>query len=339
MSPISMSQTGGEFVHVYSKVTLRHFNVGSEEVPWLKMISKGFTEEHIRNTLPEEKIRHFNSLYDLLMNRDRRQKGSLFSFDLVRIHLDNLQGKVGNILGYYYELVNFLFVSSIVLLPVAVVAFGRIDLHYLLKANIFSGIMTFLMVSFVSSIAHELAHLGSATKHGLMAPCIGVKILYFQLSFFADVTAIRGRYEPRVYRDVMSAGVKVNFSICILSMICSMFTGLEIFLYISIINFSFFIVNLIPFFKLDGYYLLSSWINAGDEIEYSYKLKDLQPRSMLMVLFTHMTILARFSAFYYIIDFSIAQIKSHGIYSVSDFDRLALSVIPAVFFAIISTYK
>lgn len=137
------------------------------------------------------------------------------------------------------------------------------------KINLVSYIVPFMLILIISTTLHELAH-GFVCKHfGGKVRSIGVAIYYFRPAFYCDVTdtwTFRKRYQ-RFFTH--AAGLMMNFWLCSLGALLLPWSfhnpWLQVFLTIN-----FFIsgisalVNLNPFIRLDGYYMLADVLKINN---------------------------------------------------------------------------
>lgn len=123
--------------------------------------------------------------------------------------------------------------------------------------NIDATIIIGLIIAIISSsLIHEFGHAAAARKFGLHTGGIGLGLYINFPVFYTDVTCIWRL--PKAQKCIVNlAGIYFQLLIIVPVIIIYEITGLEILKYFVIAtNFSF-ILNLNPFFRLDGYWLIS----------------------------------------------------------------------------------
>ncbi|EOT0258750.1 hypothetical protein [Staphylococcus aureus] len=143
--------------------------------------------------------------------------------------------------------------------------------------NIFVFLGAFWLSELFLTVVHELSHFyyyqrnfkSNYTK-------FGVTIRYISLIlFFTSVPFIR-ILEKKEKKELILAGIKTQISIngllvitiCIAPILQDQFF-IQIFLIVNLLSV---LVNIIPFFKLDGYWYISSVLNQHNYMVYYYKM-------------------------------------------------------------------
>ena len=130
----------------------------------------------------------------------------------------------------------------------------------LLQLGVHSGLLMFFILSF-STVFHELGHSSACTHYGVHHGNIGIGLyLYFPV-LYADVTEVwkleRGK---RVIVDL--SGIYFEFLYIILLLSIYAFTGWVEFKYCVYLSYISIFFNLNPFFKFDGYWLISDLLGV-----------------------------------------------------------------------------
>lgn len=126
-----------------------------------------------------------------------------------------------------------------------------------------SDIVWVYVLSFVSSVMHELSHLSACYKYTGRFGRMGIKLYYFIPAYFCDVSSIYMVSEKRKSFIVAASGVMTNH------IIGSLALGLYVVLYHSgiysdvcimfyICNLVNVVFNIIPFAKFDGYWMVKA---------------------------------------------------------------------------------
>lgn len=122
-----------------------------------------------------------------------------------------------------------------------------------IDAIIIIGVMIFIILS---SLIHEFGHAAAANKFGISTGGIGLGLYINFPVFYTDVTNIWKL--PVLQKCIVNiAGIYFQLLILVPIIIAHQITGIEIFRYFIVAtNFSF-LLNLNPFFRFDGYWLIS----------------------------------------------------------------------------------
>ncbi|MDE2441359.1 MAG: M50 family metallopeptidase [Betaproteobacteria bacterium] len=117
---------------------------------------------------------------------------------------------------------------------------------------------------FVIIAIHEVAHAAVATRFGCQAHRIGIGLFVVLPVFYADVSEIWRLTRARRIA-VNSAGIAAQLAIGALLIAADALAGPNPVLQAVILtNLASIALNLIPFAKLDGYWILSDWIGITD---------------------------------------------------------------------------
>ena len=116
---------------------------------------------------------------------------------------------------------------------------------------------------FISTIFHEFAHAVTCIKYGGKVTEMGILLFYCIPCFYCDVTGVYSIKDKRKRAIVGGAGILTNLFmgnvILIIAIILSTFNiNLMVLYYLSLGLIFISIYNLIPFVKMDGYWILSA---------------------------------------------------------------------------------
>lgn len=170
---------------------------------------------------------------------------------------------------------SFLFNRFVILL---ICVFSAIlSIAYLLQPDVLTynsrisleGILVIALVTVISSLIHELGHAAACINYGISPGHIGFGIyLNFPL-FYTDVTKI-WTLPSRQRHAINFAGVYFQcILLCILLPLYFTF-GNEIVKFIILTTMLSFIVTLNPFFKFDGYWIISDILDIPNLREHTY---------------------------------------------------------------------
>jgi putative peptide zinc metalloprotease protein len=166
-----------------------------------------------------------------------------------------LVGKVSWIFKNFFE-PNFFYISAIAMLcfiiPLVTIPSYIESMKTMTAQETF--IATFLAMSGI--LLHELGHASACRKFGARHGGIGLGFYLISPVLYADVTDVwKLRQRERIIVNL--AGLYMQLLLCTLAGIIFMFTynGMALlFIYINLLSF---ITNLNPFFRYDGYWVLS----------------------------------------------------------------------------------
>lgn len=128
-----------------------------------------------------------------------------------------------------------------------------------------SGFTVLMIVAilFLNIVLHEFAHAVSCVKYGGEVKTIGIMLFYLLPCFYCDVSSIYGIKSKKQRAFVALSGIYINLLVAnfmlIMAIVLSYFGEVEIVLYYTSMSIIFIsMYNLIPFVKLDGYWVLSA---------------------------------------------------------------------------------
>ena len=129
---------------------------------------------------------------------------------------------------------------------------------------------------FLTIVFHELAHGVVCKKYGGKVPKMGVMLFYFSPAFFCDVSDIYFFKNKRSKIYVLIAGVVAQWVISSLALIVYFLLlnnfdiNYKFLLYYFLANIGISIINLFPFVKLDGYWILVQILDIPNLREKSF---------------------------------------------------------------------
>ena len=268
------SMPDGKFI-IHHKESSKRIKIGKVEFEFLQFLhtksGENETFSSLTNKQQEYLIDQFDKL-DFLTKEKSVTKKKSFDFSrmiVVKVNptrfLESMSGTI-RILCHPYLIVSFLLLS---ILPFVVLA-ANSDVW----AKDFFSIQfdfKFLLILYVLVVMtmalHELGHAISCYYFGGEVKRMGIMLFYFQPALYCDISAIYGFTRRKSKILVTSAGLIVQ---CICSglalygyLFCYFFfqTSPIILVYYSFLNLALILLNLIPFIKLDGYWLLTHFLN------------------------------------------------------------------------------
>ena len=126
------------------------------------------------------------------------------------------------------------------------------------------GLLAYAAVISVVKVLHELGHAYAAKARGCRVPTIGVALLLFWPVLYTDATEAWSLASRRERRAISAAGIQVELGIAALALLAWSLLGPGMlksacFLLATTTWLLSLLVNLNPFMRFDGYYLLSDW--------------------------------------------------------------------------------
>lgn len=170
-------------------------------------------------------------------------------------------------------------------------------------------ILIFLLL--FSTVFHEMGHAISCTKFGGKVTSMGILLFFFFPCFFVDVSDMYMLNNRKKSMCVASAGIIVNIILgsimFLLYWVLSLFNvRASVLLVFYFCNLGIVFYNLIPFVKLDGYWIFSSTIKITNLIEKSvillftmlFKYKEYHSLSISKVKKIFLTLFGFLSVFF-----------------------------------------
>lgn len=149
---------------------------------------------------------------------------------------------------------------------------SRIALEFNLK-----DIIIVILFALLNTIFHEFAHAVTCIKYGGKVSTMGLMLFYFIPCFYCDVSSVYTFRDRKQRALVASAGIIINFFVGELALIIGLVMAhfgifnMSLF-YMSIFSMFIAVYNLIPFVKLDGYWILQAIIGVDNLMDKSIVL-------------------------------------------------------------------
>lgn len=128
-----------------------------------------------------------------------------------------------------------------------------------------------LLLYFISIIFHELGHVSACRYYKIPHGNIGIAIYIYNPVFYADVTSC-WRLKRFERMKVNIGGMYFQLLFCMIVILLAPIIGWDISAYISLFILLSFIINLNPFFKLDGYWIVSDLLGVPNLSKVSFNM-------------------------------------------------------------------
>lgn len=240
------------------------------------------TPQNIYNLL-NEKLTSTHKLYNFI--NDKYKRGTLLDFHLFRIIISskkiNVFSKSFNYILNKY-LVLFAFIFSICALPFIKNPLSTFSINQISPLIL---IVLYAITILVLIPLHEYGHFSQYYNYfNPNAISFGFSVRYLSFwMFFTDVPFIN--LMPKKEKlNLITAGIKTQIVIWFLiTILCLLFKNV-LFIYLYYINLGNIISNCIPFFKLDGYWYMSTKLNVDDYMKYFYKMIKKEEKFSMIIL-------------------------------------------------------
>ena len=194
------------------------------------------------------------------MSYDSKKKGNSYMWCYLPIIQSNKLSPFFNILKIFYNKVIFGFVMAFIFTSLGISIY---EFFQLKSPTHLSNSLLFILLSYLSLVLHEFGHISAAYSKGIRVGYIGIGIYLFNPVLYVDMTnSWRLNNKERILLDI--GGMYFQLITLIPITAIALCTN-NSFLYV--INISIFIMtlfNLIPFIKLDGYWILCDYLNLSN---------------------------------------------------------------------------
>lgn len=151
------------------------------------------------------------------------------------------------------------------------------------------GLVYFGVAIVISKLAHEFGHAYTAKRFGCHVPTMGIAFLVMWPMFYTDCNETWKLKDRRQRFSVASAGMVVELSIAIFAMLLWSFLPYGpakdmTFVLATTTWVSSVLINISPFMRFDGYYLMSDWLDIPNLHERSTALARWKLREVLFDL-------------------------------------------------------
>lgn len=227
------------------------------------------TIQKLENLKPETAQRQVKDFVFSKYNR-----GKLYNFHFLRLKLKMQSFKP--LLEFLYFITTpllstaFLIINLFILFSPEII---RKNSYSSITSQISSNFVPLLIGTIIILVIHELSHFAVYSHYlrPIYFSC-GLSIRYFSLLlFFTDVPFIR-TLSIKERRRVTLAGIESQLFVSIILFCASYFMRSSIFFILYLQNIGLIVTNLMPFFKLDGYWLINSFLGTDDYMKDFFKI-------------------------------------------------------------------
>jgi Zn-dependent protease len=288
-----IAQPAPETVLLLNRETGRYVRLGHKEFEWLTSFNgqidtaeipallgkdQEFVDELLRR-MADAQLVFFSS--HLVQMKPQRADAPVYkqkiiewtNFGQLRIHVARAQTLLAwtvrwNIAGNrILNLLGFALAAVGVVLGTRILQLAHIQLLAQTYRFHFWQIATFIGMIFLTTVFHELGHAVAAAHFGVRVRSLGMMLYYFQPAAYADITASWELSSPWQKAIIYGAGIYVQ---AILTGIASLLwlvaaiaghSSLVLALFIAS-NLFVILFNLLPFIKVDGYWIASSLLGV-----------------------------------------------------------------------------
>jgi putative peptide zinc metalloprotease protein len=121
--------------------------------------------------------------------------------------------------------------------------------------------LLFYLSMLAVNVLHELAHAAACKHYGGRVERIGLMLLYLQPVLFCDVSDSWRFREKHQKIVVAAAGIFLQLLLASAALTIWLFWSQPLLLWFALTNIALAAINLIPFVKLDGYWMLVHWLD------------------------------------------------------------------------------
>ena len=275
---------------VYNPVNNKYIKMGNREIKFLETFYNDIDVSKKKEEFTNIQIAMTEKFLELglIGDEDERENTSAKSKfkikDLSKIKLVSFN--VDKMLNFLKPLGNILFTAkagviffSIWLLSIAIFIFNLDSIANDLIAikDITSGQLIIIYVLLLLTlIIHEFSHGMACVRFGGKVRKMGIMLFYLQFAAYCDVSGIYvvdKKYKKVItlLAGILSQLVISSFTFILYYILMNVGCSIPLLLYFSLINVVTSIINLIPFVKLDGYWIMSVVLNIYNLREKSFE--------------------------------------------------------------------
>ena len=131
------------------------------------------------------------------------------------------------------------------------------------------GVLLFAATLLISKTVHELGHVYTAKKFGVPVPVMGVALLFFWPMLYSDTTAVWRLPERRSRLLISAAGILAELALAAVATLAWSFLPdgplRSACFFVSATGWLLSVfINLNPFMRFDGYYILADWLGQSN---------------------------------------------------------------------------
>lgn len=217
--------------------------------------------------LIDEKIEEYSN------NKSRRFDGGVSMIKLVTINPDKFLNCIYKFCKYFFSLPSIIIYILLNILTFYLMGQGQNNKKIIndlsnLHINVTTIIILYISI-IITLILHEIGHATVCKKYGGKVTKMGIVLFFLLPCMYCDVSDVYILNNKKRKLYVSAAGLYVNSFLSVVSILLyfSLNTSKAIsdfLLFYYVANVGFVIYNLIPFVKLDGYWLLASILNINN---------------------------------------------------------------------------
>lgn len=131
------------------------------------------------------------------------------------------------------------------------------------------GFVYFILATLFSKAVHELGHAYAAKRQGLQVPTMGVAFMMMFPVFYTDTSEAWKLTDPKARFSISSAGILAELMLAVAATLLWSFLpegpAKSAVFYVAAVSWiTTLAVNLSPFMRFDGYYLLADWLDVAN---------------------------------------------------------------------------
>lgn len=202
-------------------------------------------------------------------------KEGLKNFDISKIKLisfdpDKLLNKLSPITNKLFTPISGIFFGILFFISISILIADSKKVEVILggikNLTIFDGVLLYIM-TILGLVLHEFSHGFACKRFGGRVNKMGIMLFYLQPAAYCDVSGVYlldKKYKKIItfISGVMSQWAVSSIIIILYFILSPLGYNMDVFLYYALLNFCISLINIIPFVKLDGYWILSTLLNV-----------------------------------------------------------------------------
>lgn len=263
MSEINVTITRHEDCYIVENSGV-YYKVGMREGQILERMVNGESVEEIlqKEKLTKEQLTELMSGFQNagVIGKQKKKKNNILFYRIPLIQADKLFGNVVEVIKKHMLLVKLLLILSVIIdifgCVFAGIHFGEIFTLSSLKLEPAEYVIIY--ATFLISVCfHEFAHGVVCKYYGGKVGTLGFMLIFFSPAMYCDISGVR--VIESKYKKIMAsfAGIYVNLFFMSIASLGFVIFREPILAAFIIMSFTTILSNLIPFVRLDGYWILS----------------------------------------------------------------------------------
>lgn len=258
----------------------KYFRLGKLEGNILKQLYLNQNVEHIQYTYEISEQELISLLNELklagIIGSEKKEKQNILFYKIPIFNpgkfLDIVVSLFFKRKSINYFMIGLITAISILGIILFVYDFNDLTAHFL-KDFKFIHFVLFYIVTIITIFLHEIGHALACKYFGGKVKEIGFLLLFFSPALYCDVSGIRMFKKKQAKIITLLAGIFVQiFILSIMSILYHfIYEGSSFIATFALWNLIMVVSNIVPFIKLDGYWILSSWVNIPNLYEKSLK--------------------------------------------------------------------